>query len=229
MFARETDWVTQFEGFFRALGWVVGYEKWVMLTEVSDSGPSPGVGPELGPETRSCSTRFARRRSTMEPAETTAICGACTQEMAVRAGHSHACKSPLHTQPVYLHAALVCDCVWQPLEDGDDSFCGRACVIAKNRHLLSEHAEALADWDGDGQPPPPPELIPLRGRAGDDVEMEALPPAATAKIPAAEIVEIWREESSKGRYSNAFLWGAEALLEAQAAQAAVAEASDVRV
>ena len=46
-----------------------------------------------------------------------------------------------------------------------------------------------------------------------------------AKIPAAEIVEIWREESSKGRYSNSFLWGAEALLEAQAA---VAEASDVR-
>ena len=44
--ARETDWVTQFEGFFRALGWVVGYEKWVMPTEVSDStgDPTPTVG-----------------------------------------------------------------------------------------------------------------------------------------------------------------------------------------
>ena len=32
------------------------------------------------------------------------------------------------------------------------------------------------------------------------------------KIPASEIVEIWREEASKGRYANSFLWGVEALL-----------------
>jgi hypothetical protein len=32
-----------------------------------------------------------------------------------------------------------------------------------------------------------------------------------SKIPAAEIVDIWREESKGGRYLNKFVWGAEGL------------------
>ena len=36
------------------------------------------------------------------------------------------------------------------------------------------------------------------------------------KIPVDEIIEIWREESSKSRYANAFLWSVEGLLEVQA-------------
>ena len=33
-----------------------------------------------------------------------------------------------------------------------------------------------------------------------------------SKIPAAEIVDIWREESKGGRYLNKFIWGMEALV-----------------
>ena len=35
------------------------------------------------------------------------------------------------------------------------------------------------------------------------------------KIRASEIIEIWREEAIKRRYSNSMLWGVEGLLEAQ--------------
>ena len=42
-----------------------------------------------------------------------------------------------------------------------------------------------------------------------------------AKIPVSEIVQIWREEASLGRYANQLIWGVEGLLdrllEAQAA------------
>ena len=42
-----------------------------------------------------------------------------------------------------------------------------------------------------------------------------------AKIPVSEIVQIWREEASLGRYANQLVWGVEGLLdrllEAQAA------------
>ena len=156
-----------------------------------------------------------------EAVETLGICGACTQQMAVRAGHSHASlyerlfdhssdkAEPTHFYNLLLLVAIVmCMAI-------DASICERGFSLmnllktAKRNRMGNNLLRMLMC------------ICTLGKDAGWD---------DPAKIPAAEIVEIWREESSKGRYSNSFLWGAEALLEAQAAQAATAaEASDVRV
>jgi hypothetical protein len=56
-------------------------------------------------------------------------CGACADEIEVQEGirrPGHACKSPLHASLQYLHSATMCDAVWQPLEDGEDTFCNKA-------------------------------------------------------------------------------------------------------
>ena len=68
----------------------------------------------------------------------TFYCGACRQEVEMKEGHSHACKSAAHAEPVYLHSLVMCQHVWQPFGDGDDSFCGKACVISKNEEILSD-------------------------------------------------------------------------------------------
>ena len=49
-----------------------------------------------------------------------------------------------------------------------------------------------------------------------------------SKIPAKEIVDIWREQSSSGRYVNSYVWGAEALLEARAQMEAGEAAAGVQ-
>ena len=36
------------------------------------------------------------------------------------------------------------------------------------------------------------------------------------KIPIEDIIELWREQSSKGRYANSLYWGAAGLLDALA-------------
>ena len=33
-----------------------------------------------------------------------------------------------------------------------------------------------------------------------------------SQIPASEIVDVWREHASSGRFANSYIWGAEALL-----------------
>ena len=46
-----------------------------------------------------------------------------------------------------------------------------------------------------------------------------------SQIPASDIVDLWREQASSGRFANPYIWGAEALLDARAqmeAEAAVA-------
>ena len=37
-----------------------------------------------------------------------------------------------------------------------------------------------------------------------------------SQIPASEIVDVWREQASSGRFANSYIWGAEALLDARA-------------
>ena len=63
----------------------------------------------------------------------------------------------------------MCSAVWQPVEDGNDSFCGRDCLAAFNAKLVSEHDAVLAGLDEDGSQPDAPELLPLRPREGDAV------------------------------------------------------------
>ena len=37
-----------------------------------------------------------------------------------------------------------------------------------------------------------------------------------SQIPASDIVDLWREQASSGRFANSYIWGAEALLDARA-------------
>ena len=60
----------------------------------------------------------------------------------------------------------------QPFADGNDSFCGKACVEAKNLQLLHAHADLVAACEGQ-DPPQPPDLFPLRRREGEEAEEAA--------------------------------------------------------
>ena len=116
------------------------------------------------------------------------FCGACRQEIELQEGIArpgHACKSPSHERPKHLHSAMMCLAVHQPFEDGEDSFCGPACIVAFNANMRAEHDESLAWLEVDD-----------------------------TKIPVDDIIELWREQSSCGRYSNQFLSSLESLLEA---------------
>jgi hypothetical protein len=74
----------------------------------------------------------------------------------------HACKSPLHAPLQYLHSATMCDAVWQPLEDGEDTFCSKACVAAYNAKLKAKHEDGLAGVPVEDEPLLPPDFLPLR-------------------------------------------------------------------
>ena len=92
-------------------------------------------------------------------------CGACADEIVVQEGirhPGHACRSPLHAPLQYLHSATMCDAVWQPLEDGEDTFCSKACVAAYNAKLKAEHEDGLAGVPVEDEPLPPPDFLPLR-------------------------------------------------------------------
>jgi hypothetical protein len=94
-------------------------------------------------------------------------CGACKETLLddddqPRTNALHHCKACR----VALHSALACTLVWQPIADGDDSFCNRACLEAYNNKLLADHANALADED---DPPPAPDLLPVRRREDEPV------------------------------------------------------------
>jgi len=84
----------------------------------------------------------------------------------------------------------MCDAVWQPLEDGEDTFCGKACVAAFNAKLKAEHEDGLAGVPVEDEPLPPPDFLPLRQREGEDMELDEEPEATTADqhtppLPAA--------------------------------------------
>ena len=91
-------------------------------------------------------------------------CGACQEAMVDDEGkprttvahHCKACRAPWHS-------AFMCESVWQPEEDGDETFCGKACVEAHNAKLTADQAEGV-DEDED-EPLPAPELLPIRRRA----------------------------------------------------------------
>ena len=134
------------------------------------------------PTTSNCSLRLAMF-----------TCGACADEIVVQEGirhPGHACKSPLHAPLQYLHSATMCDAVWQPLEDGEDTFCSKACVAAYNAKLKAEHEDGLAGVPVEDEPLPPPDFLPLRQREGEDMELDEEPEATTADqhtppLPAA--------------------------------------------
>ena len=110
------------------------------------------------------------------------FCGACRQEIELQEGIArpgHACKSPLHERLKHLHSATMCLAVHQPFEDGEDSFCGPACIVAFNAKMRAEHDESLAWLEVDEEPPEPPAPLPIRRREGEpDAETEE--PQATA-------------------------------------------------
>ena len=74
----------------------------------------------------------------------------------------------------------MCDAVWQPLEDGEDTFCSKACVAAYNAKLKAEHEDGLAGVPVEDEPLPPPDFLPLRQREGEDMELDEEPEATTA-------------------------------------------------
>ena len=88
----------------------------------------------------------------------------------------------------------MCDAVWQPLEDGEDTFCSKACVAAYNAKLKAEHEDGLAG-------------VPVEDAASSSSRFSA----------SSSIIELWREQSSKGRYANSLYWGAGGLLDTLAA------------
>jgi len=110
------------------------------------------------------------------------FCGACRQEIELQEGIArpgHACTSPSHERPKHLHSATMCLAVHQPFEDGEDSFCGPACIVAFNAKMRAEHDESLAWLEVDEEPPEPPAPMPIRRREGEpDAETEE--PQATA-------------------------------------------------
>ena len=123
------------------------------------------------PETRLSSVRLARTRKEQPTTSNCSLrlamftCGACADEIVVQEGirhPGHACKSPLHAPLQYLHSATMCDAVWQPLEDGEDTFCSKACVAAYNAKLKAEHEDGLAGVPVEDEPLPPPDFLPLR-------------------------------------------------------------------
>ena len=68
----------------------------------------------------------------------------------------------------------MCDAVWQPLEDGEDTFCSKACVAAYNAKLKAEHEDGLAG-----------------------VPVEDEPQSSSSRFSASSsILELWREQSS---------------------------------
>ena len=119
------------------------------------------------PETRLSSVRLARTRKEQPTTSNCSLrlamftCGACADEIVVQEGirhPGHACKSPLHAPLQYLHSATMCDAVWQPLEDGEDTFCSKACVAAYNAKLKAEHEDGLAGVPVEDEPLPPPDF-----------------------------------------------------------------------
>ena len=102
----------------------------------------------------------------------------------------------LHERPKHLHSATMCSAVHQPFEDGDDTSCGPACIVAFNAKIQADYDESLAWLEVDEEP---------RTRAGATL---------CTKIPVDAIIELWREQSSHGRYSKQFFSSLESLLEA---------------
>ena len=60
---------------------------------------------------------------------------------------------------------MMCELVWEPIEYGDQTFCGKACIESHNKKLAEDHAAGVDEDDDD--PLPPPELVPVRRRAGE--------------------------------------------------------------
>ena len=110
------------------------------------------------------------------------FCGACRQEIELQeeiARPGHACKSLLHERPKHLHSATMCSAVHQPFEDGDDTSCGPACIVAFDAKIQADYDESLAWLEVDEEPPEPPAPMPIRRREGEpDAETEE--PQATA-------------------------------------------------
>ena len=103
------------------------------------------------------------------------LCGACQNQIDTQEGNSfptHFCKNPLHADSgrVYLHTPIQCVGVWQPVADGEDSFCSKACLVAFNQKRQDEHRDAVAAMSDGEEPPPQPDLLPLRRREGEECE-----------------------------------------------------------
>ena len=61
-------------------------------------------------------------------------CGACKQPMLddddqPRISAAHACKACNS----WLHSGVLCSAVWEPIQDGNNYFCGQACVESFNQ------------------------------------------------------------------------------------------------
>ena len=58
----------------------------------------------------------------------------------------------LHERPKHLHSATMCSAVHQPFEDGDDTSCGPACIVAFNAKIQADYDESLAWLEVDEEP-----------------------------------------------------------------------------
>jgi hypothetical protein len=129
-------------------------------------------------------------------------CGACADEIVLQEGirqPGHACKSPLHAPLQYLHSAMMCDAVWHLLVAIvmcmaiDTSICERGFSLmnllktTKRSTMGNELLRILMT------------VCSLGKDAGWD---------DPTKIPIEDIIELWREQSSKGEYANSLYWGA---------------------
>ena len=114
---------------------------------VRESGASSSAKPEAPKQHAAPSNTLCRRRMF--------FCGACRQEIELQEGIArpgHACKSLLHERPKHLHSATMCSAVHQPFEDGDDTSCGPACIVAFNAKIQADYDESLAWLEVDEEP-----------------------------------------------------------------------------
>ena len=82
------------------------------------------------------------------PALAPVRCGACKalildDDGQPRTDSRHNCRSAACPNGRRLHASLICDAVWEPIEGV--LFCGRACLDAHNIQLGMNNVERLAD------------------------------------------------------------------------------------
>ena len=109
-------------------------------------------------------------------------CAACKELMRddngnVRTSCLHrcsACRAPLHS-------TMMCSEVWEPIEHGDQTFCGQACVEAYNAKLIADHSVGLEDDEDDA--PPAPDLLPVRRRHDQLAPQPAPQPPRSQPVP----------------------------------------------
>jgi hypothetical protein len=135
-------------------------------------------------------------------------CGACKETLLddddqPRTNALHHCKACR----VALHSALACTLVWQNHFYDVLLLVAIVCCFAVDTSICERGFSLMNLLKTAKRSRMGTALLRMLMTIGTLGEEWKDP----SKIPAAEIVDIWREESKGGRYLNKFVWGAEGL------------------